>query len=277
MSRDTKGVPGAPESHLLVFLLVAFVLAWVPWAAVVSLGGELRWHAAILQALATFAPGVAALVVAGQASGWAGLRKVLKPLGHFRVGGSWYALALLGPPVLMAAAVAVHVGLGGRPPDLPDPGRWLFIPGLFVLVLLIGGPLGEEPGWRGYALPVLQRRLGPVTGALALGLVWAVWHLPLRLIPGTPQAQVPLMLVVVQTVALSLILAWILSRSGGSLLLVVLAHASINTWAGPLRVLPVDAGSIRPYAIATAFIVALAVAAAVQLTAKEPVAASDPS
>ena len=262
---------------MLVFLLVAFVLAWVPWAAVVSLGGEPGWLSAVLQAMATFAPGVAALLVAGQASGWAGLRKVLKPLGHFRVGGSWYVLALLGPPVLMAAAVAVHVGLGGRPPDLPDADRWLFIPGLFVLVLLIGGPLGEEPGWRGYALPVLQRRLGSLTGALALGLVWAVWHLPLRLIPGTPQAQVPLMLIVVQTVAVSVILAWILSGSGGSLLLVVLAHASINTWAGPLRVLPVDAGSIRPYAIATAFIVALAVAAAVQLTAKEPVAASDPS
>ena len=178
---------------------------------------------------------------------------------------------------MMAVAVALHVALGGRPPDLPDAGRWLFIPGLLVLVLLIGGPLGEEPGWRGYAVPILQRRFGPVTGALVLGLVWAVWHLPLRLIPGTPQAQLPLLLVVVQTVAVSLILAWILRSTGGSLLLVVLTHASINTWAGPLRVLPVDAGSVRPYAIATAFIVALAVPAAVRLMPKESVTASHPS
>jgi hypothetical protein len=275
--RDTDGLHGVPGFPLLPFFLVAFVLAWLPWAAVVSLGGEPGWLSAVLQAMATFAPGVAALVVAGRASGWAGMRKVLEPLRHYQVGGAWYALALLGPPLLMAVAVALHVALGGRPPDLPDAGRWLFIPGLLVLVLLIGGPLGEEPGWRGYALPILQRRFGPVSGALVLGLVWAVWHLPLRLIPGTPQAQLPLLLVVVQTVAVSLILAWILRSTGGSLLLVVLTHASINTWAGPLRVLPVDAGSVRPYAIATAFIVALAVPAAVRLMTKESVTASHPS
>jgi membrane protease YdiL (CAAX protease family) len=143
---------------------------------------------AVLQALATFAP-VWLRWSWPDAPLVGGPQKSAQPLGRYRVGGAWYALALLGPPLLMAAAVALHVALGGRPPDLPDAGRWLLIPGLLVLVLLIGGPLGEEPGWRGYALPILQRRFGPVTGALVLGLVWAVWHLPLRLIPGTPQAQ----------------------------------------------------------------------------------------
>ncbi len=251
----------APGSRLLLFLLLAFVLAWLPWAVVIWLWRELGWLSAVLQAVATFAPGVAALVAVGRGSGWVGAKKLLEATVRFRVRGRWYAVALLGPPVVIGAAVAADVGLGGRMPDFPSPGRWLLLPGLFLLVLLIGGPLGEEPGWRGYALPALQRRFGPLRGTLALGVLWAVWHLPLRLVPGTAQAQVPLTLFIVQTVAVSLILAWIYSGTDGSLTLVVLTHASINTWAGPLRVMPVDAGSIRPYALATGLIVALAVLA----------------
>jgi hypothetical protein len=86
LSRDADGLQEAPESPLLRFLLLAFGLAWLPWAAVVSLGGEPEWLSAVLQAMATFAPGVAALVVAGRAAGWAGLRKVLKPWGTFEWG-----------------------------------------------------------------------------------------------------------------------------------------------------------------------------------------------
>ena len=71
------------------------------------------------------------------------------------------------------------------------------------------GPLGEEPGWRGYALPRLEVALGPVRGSLFLALLWAGWHLPLFWIPGTAQSHLPLALFLVRTVGLSVISTWI--------------------------------------------------------------------
>jgi hypothetical protein len=151
----------------------------------------------------------------------------------------------------MAVAIAMHLALGGHRPTFPTPGRWIVLPALFLVVFVVGGPLGEELGWRAYALPALTRKLGFSAATVLVGVFWAGWHLPLRWIPGTPQHQVPLGLSMAQTIAVSVILAWMYYGTGGSLPIVALAHASINTWSGPLRVLPDDAGSTRPYLLAT--------------------------
>jgi hypothetical protein len=80
-----------------------------------------------------------------------------------------------------------------------------------------------------------------------LGIVWAVWHLPLFLLPGSPQSELSFVWFALQAVGLSLVLALIYEGTGYSLLLPVLLHASVNTFAGPLRVLPSVAGSERPF------------------------------
>ena len=99
---------------------------------------------------------------------------------------------------------------------------------LFPLTLLIGGPLGEEIGWRGYALPRLQARRSALSASLIIGVIWALWHLPLWLTgaPGrTPSLYAAF---VVSVIALSVILTWVYNSSGGSLLVVVLIHATVN-------------------------------------------------
>jgi membrane protease YdiL (CAAX protease family) len=95
-----------------------------------------------------------------------------------------------------------------------------------VFVALIGGGLDEEMGWRGYALPRLQGRLGPLTANLLLGVLWAFWHLPLWFVPGSFQAGSSFGLYVVSTVALSFLIGWVYNGTGGSLLLAILAHAA---------------------------------------------------
>jgi membrane protease YdiL (CAAX protease family) len=94
-------------------------------------------------------------------------------------------------------------------------------------VLLFGGGL-EEPGWRGYLLPTLQETYSPLTTGVLVGVVWAGWHLPLVLIPGTIQHTLPLGLYLLQFVALSVLLTWLTNRSDGSVLPAMLLHAGGN-------------------------------------------------
>ena len=103
------------------------------------------------------------------------------------------------------------------------------------LALLGGGQ--EEPGWRGFALPRLQERFGPAVGSVLLGLVWGFWHLPVFLLvpnynsAGRDPAGIAVTFLVVAvagTIGQSLLLTWLYNHSRGSLLIAVLAHASLN-------------------------------------------------
>jgi uncharacterized protein len=107
----------------------------------------------------------------------------------------------------------------------------------YIAILLLGGPLGEEPGWRGFALPRLQKRYGPLVGSLVLGVFWGLWHLPaFFLIPGyngagsgfvgIMSAFVPF---VIAIMALAVIYTWVSNNARSSLLMVILFHASFNT------------------------------------------------
>jgi uncharacterized protein len=91
----------------------------------------------------------------------------------------------------------------------------------------------EEVGWRGYALPRLQRRLGPLTASLVLGVVWAGMHLPLWLLPDVGFADQSTPLYIAQVMAISVVLAWLYNATGGSLLLTGIAHAAVNGWRIP--------------------------------------------
>jgi membrane protease YdiL (CAAX protease family) len=86
----------------------------------------------------------------------------------------------------------------------------------FPLVFLVGGPLGEEFGWCGYALPVMQKHINWRTAGLVLGVIWAFWHLPLFFIVDTAQSHLPGWLFFVSTVASSVMFAWLFNRSNGT-------------------------------------------------------------
>lgn len=113
----------------------------------------------------------------------------------WRVQAYWYAVVLLSPAVLSMAATAVSMALGATVPRLDEPPflhtyplpqeligsvPWLvFLPVVFLQQLLLGSSMGEEPGWRGYALPRMQWRYSSLRAGLTLGLLWGLWHLPL--------------------------------------------------------------------------------------------------
>jgi membrane protease YdiL (CAAX protease family) len=178
---------GEDRRLLLGFFALAFGLSWAVWLpAAAASRGLLAWNVPLetSRAVGVFGPAAAALLVAAAAGGRAGLRALLGRLLIWRVGLGWYAFALLWPAVHGLATAAVHVLLGAPRPDFARPpvlwlypappeafaaGPWPLLPLVLLQSLLLSSPIGEEPGWRGFAQPRLQVRLGSCAPACCSG------------------------------------------------------------------------------------------------------------
>jgi len=150
---------------------------------------------------------------------------VLLRIVRVNVGIQWYLAALLVPAVFAFVSLAVNLALGAPMPGHEQWGKWPAIVDHFIFGFFFVG-LGEEPGWRGYALPELQRRRSPLAAALLLGAAWALWHVPLW---GTefPWSVVPAFFVSV--LAGSVFSAWLFNYARESVFLCMVFHAGVNS------------------------------------------------
>jgi CAAX protease family protein len=105
------------------------------------------------------------------------------------------------------------------------------------MFFFLGGPLGEEPGWRGFALPRLQRAYGPSVGSLILGSIWAFWHLPLFWAPAwnLPPTILNIVMFVIAAIAFTIVMTWVFNNTRGSLFMAVLVHTSFDTFLAILN------------------------------------------
>lgn len=180
-----------------------------------------------------------------------GVRELLHSLTLWRVRPLFWLLALgmMGVSYLLGYSL---LRLFGQPwPVFPRteafPGILGLLVSVFLSTFLYGGPLGEEIGWRGFALPRLQQRFDPLRSSLILGVVWGVWHFPLHfqgfydsLAAFSPNLMFALLMRVGSTVVLAIVLTWLYNRTGGNLLLMVVLHTATNLSTGWL--LPINAG-----------------------------------
>ena len=169
-----------------------------------------------------------------------GVRALLQSLASWRVSPIWYLAALLLPLIISAAGMALLALLGQPLPPLPrtEPvGELLpLLVTTFVATLLYGGPLGEEVGWRGFALPRLQAWHSPLVASLILSVLWGLWHVPLHL-QGVyhgifPDGLPGIGLRIVTTIPTTILFTWFYNRTKGNLWLVVLLHTAVNNAAG---------------------------------------------
>ncbi|MCB9184706.1 MAG: CPBP family intramembrane metalloprotease [Flavobacteriales bacterium] len=217
-------------SGLIRFFLLAYGISWALWAPLwgpaVGIHGlpVLPFH----HALGGLGPMIAALVCTGLENGPRGVRALLlrtlwwRPIIYFLI-------ALLAPFVLLLAGMAMvgSVDLSGllRNKEFPDMGLPLF----FVYNLIFFG-FGEETGWRGFALPRLQRRMNPLWASLLLTLPWALWHAPLFLYrPGYTAMDVGGAAGwFFSLLTGSVLLSWLFNATRGSLLVVAIFHATVD-------------------------------------------------
>jgi uncharacterized protein len=208
----------AARHDLLLYFTLAYLLSWALWPLVILNPTS--------SPLVPFGPLIAAVIVSLLAGGPKELWALLRQLTRWRVHRIWYLIALFGPFVVAVIAAALAVATGApmrRSGAYTDLGAVSFT--LLSTMVLVG--LFEEVGWRGFALPRLQRRLDALWAALLLGVIWALWHLP-ELI-SDPTRQRPPLQFVVWTLALSVILAWLYNSTNGSLLIVIICHGAIDT------------------------------------------------
>jgi uncharacterized protein len=240
--RAGGGIRGSIRRRPLTwFFLMAGLLSWIAWTPYVLSGdglGVLPFHFPMLlgtsQLLgvlpgAYLGPIFAAFVVTAVADGRAGLRTWTGRLLRWNVSWKWYVSVLLGVPAVLITTAAA---LSGGHVSLPSATILVaYLPMLFLQMITTG--IAEEPGWRDFALPRLQRRFGPLVGTLILGPLWGAWHLPLFLTSwgGWPNVNwtMPVEFIAVATL-FSLVMTWVFNRTGESLPLAMLLHTSVNTF-----------------------------------------------
>ena len=183
-------------------------------------------------------PAVAALIVASGFYGWHGIRELLARYLPWHAGWSDYLIAILLPVLLVMVAAMVNLLLGAPHPTTAQLQSWSDLVPRFVFIFLFVG-LGEETGWRGFALPELQKRYSPFAASLVVGVFWAAWHIPLMGVEFKADVIAPFLLSVL---AGSVVMAWLFNRTNGGLLPLPLMHATVNT-IGAGYVFPMFVGS----------------------------------
>jgi len=204
---------------LIAFFGLAYALSWWPWL----------WSALDPQnAPSTILPPgplLAALIVLVTIGGWAAIRGFLKRIVQWNVGLRWYALVLALPVAITLGAVAINLQLGAT--IVVQFAGWIDLVARFLFVLVFIG-LGEEPAWRGFALPRLMDGRSALAASLILGVLHVVWHLPLLGVEYDASNVLPWAIAVL---AFSILVTWIYLHTDGSLLLPMLFHSSVNTSA----------------------------------------------
>jgi membrane protease YdiL (CAAX protease family) len=167
------------------------------------------------------------------------VRQLLGRYVLWRVRLRWYVFALLGVPLIMLVGTMVYSMELPSLAALGGPSYLLSYLASFALVTVLGGPLLEEGGWRGFALPRMERLHGPLLASLILGVLWALWHLPEFLVPSWTAAMggggiLSIILFTLGAITFTIVITWVFNNTRASLLLAILVHSSIDTFGGTL-------------------------------------------
>jgi uncharacterized protein len=211
---------------LVAFFLLTYALMWACFITVAAARIPANSPLGVLLLyLGTFAPSLVALGLTARAEGSAGMRALLGRIVQGHVAARWYVFALAYIPAIKLAVALIHRVVTGAWPRFGASPLYL-IP----LAILVSTPVqaGEEVGWRGYALPRMAERVGLAPASVLLGLLWAFWHLPQFFIPESDSYGQSFLVYVLQVTALSVAMAWLLAKAGGSLLPLMLMHATVN-------------------------------------------------
>src|SRR5215212_804256 len=212
---------------LVTFFLLVFSITWIVWVPRAA-GAQLG----LVGQVSTWAPAIAALLAAALTGGRDAVRELGERLVRWRVGWQWYVVVIFGPAVFSLAVAGVYVLLLGGSWSVAVPsalreGPLVFLP-LFFMILALTDGLGEELAWRGFALPRLLTRYNALVASLVLGVIWALWHLPLVWTEGNAMYQQPVWLLLVDITAKSVLFTWVFLHTRGSVLIAMLFHGATN-------------------------------------------------
>ncbi|MBY9004033.1 MAG: CPBP family intramembrane metalloprotease [Candidatus Lokiarchaeota archaeon] len=169
-----------------------------------------------------WSPTISGIIMSALLGGWSEVKKILSGFLKWKVGIIWYiaGFTLLIGPLIFAG---IYLLLGGVAPG-PVPGLTLSVILLNLVLTLLRGPLSEEAGWRGFALPRLQSKFSALVSSVILAIIWACWHIPLYLV----EARMPFYIFIALVLVITILMTWAYNNTEGSLIITVMFHFSFN-------------------------------------------------
>ncbi|MES2674002.1 MAG: type II CAAX endopeptidase family protein [Pseudomonadota bacterium] len=221
---------------VLAFVVFAYAFSWLCWLPVVhvvqsDLFKSPGWAIALIF-LGGYGPTLSALLIQSIIGGWVGVKTLLKKLLMWRIGFKWFGLILFVWPIINALALGIYWSVGGELGSV-NYGLLPWIPAVYLVSLFLG-PLAEELGWRGFALPILYKKYGFFQSSILLGVIWAMWHAPLfwaatgTAISGFPVTVAMILIFILGTTGTNIIYTWLYKNTQGGAFVGVLAHLSTN-------------------------------------------------
>jgi membrane protease YdiL (CAAX protease family) len=211
-----KGVARHP---VIAFTVLTYLLSWWPLLVDSDISGGIF----------PFGPTLAAIIVTALLLGRPGLRELWDRQIRRPPRRRWYAIVLAVPIAYSLLAVAITLALGATA-ETDELNKLAIFPALLIIRIVLAGPLGEELGWRGFALPRLQIRLSALEASLVVGVIWATWHLPFLISGDSSGGQFAALWV--STLSASVILTWVFNSTNGSVLMTTLLHGTQSAMAG---------------------------------------------
>jgi membrane protease YdiL (CAAX protease family) len=225
------------QHPLVAFFILANAISWaVAVPLIASAQGWLKTPVPFaLHYLTAYGPMLAAILVTWLTESDKGLRDLFGRMTKWRVGPGWAIVAVLSPFALFAVSAVIAWIMGVAWPDLRLLGKVNYLPylgpGVVWLLWFFTSGVGEETGWRGYALPKLQQNRSALSATLILGVLWALWHLPFffYLDDYVKLGLVGYPAFAMSVIAGAIVFTWLYNSTGGSILMAILFHASLNT------------------------------------------------
>jgi membrane protease YdiL (CAAX protease family) len=221
---------------IIQFYLLTYTFAWglsslflfFPAWMSVHFGRVTLWNPVVFATIWT--PTVWAFILVFALDGRVGLRDLLIRVFRWRVKLRWYLISTVGVASLGLTASFVRAAVSHTPaPPVLDFAAWPDLTWYGLSMLVVDpGPIGEDPGWRGYALPRMLQRFNPAVASVLLGAVWAVWHLPAFLFSGMPQAPLSVGWFLLAVVSLTVMMSWVAVNTRGAVIPAILMHWASN-------------------------------------------------
>ncbi len=241
------------EKFPLRFFVVTFLWSWLIWLPLVLAGfgvipisrESLKSITTPVTVLAAFGPAVGAFYSLRSLNGRGSIRVYLKSFFSLKFGWKvWIAIfVILGISTAISWFIPELFGANRLGMLLPN----IYLFPIYWLIMVFFGGGQEEIGWRGYVLPILEKRFGCWFGSIILAVVWACWHLPLWFIPGTSQTYVNFTGFIMLTLGYSFFYSWIMKASGNRPFAALIAHGTANAFIPvfPVLVMVLGAAQVR--------------------------------
>ena len=230
---------GLAKYPLVSFFALSYAISWAIWIPLVIYYLQnpmqvfpLPLPLLLLALIGGFGPTFAALIVTSIQEGRRGIRRLLSRWLIWRVGIRWYLSIPLITIGIRLGAIGLYVLTAGVNPQINMNLWYMFF--LDFLIAVVGGPIAEETGWRGYALPRMQKTRSALISSLIVGMLWTFWHAPGFLIPGMALPAVPFDWLVIlnyllRVMSLSVLFTWLFNNTRRSIFVAFLFHTAVNS------------------------------------------------